>query len=78
MEQEITMPYVLRDTSGKVKGTLRWKPVDSAEGNEFLPEDHPEVVAFRNRPKPDQGPSPADKIIAALKRKGVITDADLA
>jgi len=45
------MPYVLRK-AGAVTGLLRWKPVDPAEGSEFLPDDDPEVVAFRNRPQP--------------------------
>lgn len=42
------MPYIERE-NGNVVGLLRWP---RTEGQESLPENHPDVMAFMNRPEP--------------------------
>ncbi len=44
------MPYVFRDAGGKVKGTSRHPPANAPE--EFLRDDAPEVIAYRNPTPP--------------------------
>ena len=44
------MPYVYRDSGGKVKGTASHPPTDAPE--EFLADDDPEVLAYLNPPPP--------------------------
>ena len=42
------MPYVYRNAQNKITGLTRW-PNGSTEQ---LPDDHPDVVAYRNPPPP--------------------------
>lgn len=41
------MPYVQRDAEGNINGLLRWP---AKPRHEFLPDNDPEVVAFRAPP----------------------------
>lgn len=43
------MSYIQRNENGEITGLFRWP---QTEGQERLAEDHPDVVAFRNRPMP--------------------------
>lgn len=44
------MPYVSRDERGAINGMFANKQPEF--GEEYLPDDHPEVVAFLNPPLP--------------------------
>lgn len=54
------MPYIFRNAQNKIIG-LTHQPNGSSE---YLPEGHPEVVAFRN---PPVGPDPAAEIVAGIQ-----------
>lgn len=54
------MPYIERE-AGTVVGLLRWPQFDSQE---WLAEDHSEVVAFRDRPGPPYEPSAGELLDA--------------
>ncbi len=54
------MIYIQRDSESNMTGYSRW-PL--SEGQERLSEDHPDVVAFHNRPEP---PSLFDELLDAL------------
>ena len=58
------MPYVKRDESNKVEGLYRRQQEFATE---FLSEDNPEVVAFRNPPPP----SASERIDAAFPQTDV-------
>ena len=43
------MPYVKRDGSGNIIELRRWPETPD---HEFLAADHPDVVAYKNKPRP--------------------------
>ncbi len=54
--------FIERDAKGNVSGVTRWP---SSAGQESLPEDHPEVEAYLNRPAQSL-PATPDEIVDAL------------
>ncbi len=65
------MPYIERE-DGNVVGLLRWPQFD---GQERLPEDHPEVRVFINRPAPksvtvDELLDALDEVASTLPAEG--------
>ena len=44
------MPYISRDSQGRIASLLRDAPAAPATGSEFLAADHPEVAAFLGAP----------------------------
>ena len=58
------MPYVFRDEDGKINGVYS-RPYDDRE-NEFLEDDNPELIAFRNPPPPLK-----DRLYALINAKPV-------
>ena len=58
--------YVGRRLDGSIYGTWTVRQPDDADhpGMEEVPDDHPDVVAFVNRPRP----KPVDKIAALESR----------
>ena len=52
------MPYVERDETGKIVGMQKWT---GERYTELLPDDHPEVMAFRQPP-----PDPTEELLAGL------------
>ncbi len=68
------MPFVERDGSGVVKGTYANPQPGFAE--EFLADDHPDVVAFNGRPVRAL-PVTTEELIDVLIAKDLIVDADL-
>ena len=54
------MPYVRRNDEAEVRATSRWPPSDAPE--EFLADDHPDVLAFLDA----RNPSPAARAATTL------------
>ena len=65
------MPYIERDQTGKVKGV--YHPMQSGYAEEFLPDDHADVIAFR-APKPAL-PDPMQARLATLESTIAILEA---
>lgn len=74
--------FVIRNGQGGICGLCTNKPGPgnvlpdgSLENVEHVEEITPEIEAFQNRPKPSPKPN-ANAILAALIKKGVITEAE--
>ncbi len=65
------MPFVRRDESGKITG---WASTEQPDTNEFLPDDHPEVVAFNARFPPGFLKQPTAEEIAAMDAERIRLD----
>jgi hypothetical protein len=68
------MPYVRRDGNGSIISTYRRPPGDIAP--EFMPEDDPEIAAFRTPKAVPEIPTLEDVTRVLLAKAGV-TRADL-
>lgn len=65
------MPYVKRDEEGHVIGLFA---ASQESGQEFLPDDHPDVIAFRDRTRRRQIPAISDRqFFQALAMKGLVS-----
>ena len=70
--------FIGRRLDNSIYGCWTSRQKDDADHprQEEMPDDHPELLAFINRPLSKPATS-LDDLIGALKLKGVIVDADL-
>ena len=66
------MPFISRDSGGLVTGLFNRRQFD---GQEQLPDDHEDVVAYRTAPEP-AAPLSAEELYDMLEAKGVVVAAD--
>ena len=69
------MPYVYRDLQGKVSGTSSHPPTDAAE--EFLPDNHPEVIAYLRPPPKSAADVSVKELITQMIKDGAMTQAKI-
>lgn len=67
------MMFAERDEAGKIVGLYARPQPGRAE--EELADDHIDVVAFRDSPKPP-APLTGEEVFTIMKAKGLATDAD--
>ena len=70
------MAYVGRDSGGKVKGVFHLRQPGYAE--EFLADNHPDVLAFINRAPDKAGPPlTVEELAAQMIKDGTMTQAKI-